>query len=192
MKNKSFILPAYIILLFVMFLLPFFSASGYSIVTNTTSQLGAQNTPNSWIMNLTFVLLGLACIWESVNYLKTYWINKTLLIVFGLGLIFTAIFQHAPIDLNLPYDLLKDQLHSFFASLIGFSFTAFSFSATFIESTRKRKIIAFLMGFIASGLSFLMFSLTEYTGIWQRMMFIISFAWIIFFFKRRKKEIIDN
>jgi hypothetical membrane protein len=192
MNNKHLILPVYIILLLVMFILPYFSAEGYSILSNTTSQLGAQNTPNAWIMNITFGLLGLACIWEAIRYLKHYWFQKILLIIFGVGLIFTAIFQHAPITEGVPYNLLEDQIHSVSASIVGFSFTLFSFSVAFIEKTNRRRIIALFMGLLATGLSLLMFSVTDLAGVWQRLMFTASFAWIIFFFaceKRTKSQL---
>jgi len=188
MKKLSLILPSYIILLLVMFILPFFSAAGYSILSNTTSQLGAQNTPNAWVMNITFGLLGLACIGEASLYLKEYWFQKILLIIFGLGLILTAIFQHAPINEAVAYNLLEDQIHSISASIVGFSFTIFSISVAFIEETNKRRIIALCMGLLATGLSFLMFSVTDLTGVWQRLMFTTSFAWLLFFFEGRKKK----
>ncbi len=95
------------------------------MIRHTTSQLGAQMTPNAWVMNTVFFLLGAACIIESWFYLKKYWFQKILLTIFGLSLIFTAIYQHAPVNLDLAYDLREDQLHSFFASVVGFSFTIF-------------------------------------------------------------------
>jgi hypothetical protein len=139
-------------------------------------------------MNVTFSLIGLACIWEALLNLKNYWFQKIFLIIFGMGLIFTAIFQHAPINEAVAYNLFEDQIHSVSASIVGFSFTIFSISVAFIEETNKRRIIALLMGLLATGLSFLMFSVTELTGVWQRLMFMASFAWILFFFEGRKKE----
>ncbi len=186
MKNKHFIVPVYIILILVMFILPTFGAEEYSIFLNTTSQLGAQNTPNSWIMNLTFALLGCVCIFEGFLHLKNLWVQKVLLISFGIGLIFTAIFQHAPINEAIPYNILEDNIHSASASVVGFSFTLFAFSVAFIENTDKRRILALLIGMLSIGLSLLMFSVTNYTGVWQRLMFIISFGWMIYFFEGRK------
>lgn len=171
-----------------MFILPFFSAEGYSILLNSTSQLGAQNTPNSWVMNITFGLMGFVCILEGLLNLKNHWIQIILLISFGLGLISTAIFQHAPINEAISYNLQEDKIHSIAATIIGFSFTLFAFSAAFIETSNKRRVLALLAGFLATGLSLLMFSVASYTGIWQRLMFIVSFGWIIFFFEARKTK----
>lgn len=41
---------SYLLMVIVIFILPFFSVEGYLFMKNTTSQLGAQSTPNAWIM----------------------------------------------------------------------------------------------------------------------------------------------
>ncbi|QUH26203.1 DUF998 domain-containing protein [Serpentinicella alkaliphila] len=184
MRIKSYIFPGYVILLLVMFILPFYGAEGYEIAKNTTSQLGAQNTPNSWIMNVTFCILGIGTIVEAHIHLKRYWVHKILLTLFGLGLISTGIFQHAPIIDGIPYSLTEDKLHSLAASVVGFSFTMFAFSTAFIEKNNKRRILAIIKGLISIFLSILMFQVTDYTGIWQRIMFITAFAWLIYLFYR--------
>ncbi len=179
-KKRHLLLPVYIIMVLVIFILPFFSIEGYSIIYHTTSQLGAQMTPNAWIMNIVFFFLGTACIIESWLYLNKYWFQKISLTIFGLSLIFTAIFKHAPIHTDLLYNLREDQLHSFFASMVGFSFTIFAFSAAFIELKTARRLLAVLAAVIAVCFSILIFNM-PYAGIWQRLMFIISFAWLIIF-----------
>lgn len=181
--NLRYIVPVYVLLLLVMFILPFYSAEGYSISKNTTSHLGAQNTPNAWIMNITFGLLGLACIIEAWLHLKKLWFQKILLSIFGLALILTAIFHHAPIVEGIPYSELDDNLHSVFASTVGFSFTVFAFSIAFIEKRKIEKISAITVGLIAPGLSLLIFYVADYSGLWQRLIFIITFAWLIFLFE---------
>lgn len=185
MKKRNLILPAYFLLLMVMFILPYFSASGYSIISNTTSQLGAQLTPNAWIMNATFCLLGITCIIESVNRLQKYCFQKTLLIIFGVALIFTAFFRHAPLNNNIFYSVYEDEVHSIFSSIVGFSFTFLSFSAIFIEDMKKRKFIALLMGMTSFALSILIFNVNDYAGIWQRLILITSIAWIMYFLREK-------
>lgn len=185
MKNKRFILPAFVLLLFVMFILPFFSTTNYSIISHTTSHLGAQGAPYAWVMNLVFLIIGLACIIEAQLYLKTFWVQKLLLTIFGIGFLMTAYFQHAPIDTSIFYDVFEDKMHSISASIIGFSFTLFAFSAAFIETNTRRRVIALVVGFFSTGLSILMFSLNSFSGLWQRLIFIISFIWIIYFLNKK-------
>lgn len=187
-KNRRYILPMYLILILVMFILPFYSTEGYSIFKNTTSHLGGQNIPNAWIMNTTFCLLGIACIMEAWLYLSNYCFHKIILTIFGLGLILTALFQHALIVEGMPYYVFEDRLHSVFATVVGLSFTIFAFSVAFIEEKSISRLLAVLAGLIATGLSGLMFMVTDYTGIWQRLIFLITFAWLIFFFEGLKNK----
>jgi len=178
-----FILPVSIVMFLAIFILPFYSAKGYSIIKYTTSQLGAQNSPNAWIMNTVFILLGISCILESWFHLKGYWVHKTLLTIFGSGLILVAFFQHAPIVDGTPYSHLEDTMHSIFSTVVGTSFTVFAFSAAYIEKTNRRRALALGVGLVAIVLSMLMFSVVDFAGLWQRIMFIISFIWLIFFFE---------
>ncbi|QUH22843.1 DUF998 domain-containing protein [Methanobacterium alkalithermotolerans] len=180
-KEARFLLPVFIILLMLMFILPFYSFPGYSLLNHTTSHLGAQNAPNAWIMNLTFIILGLACAGESFLHLKRYPLNQILLIIFGVGLFMVGIFHHAPVIGNDNYSIMEDNLHSIFASLVGISFTLFAFSAVFIENNNLRRIIALVVAIMAIILSILMFRVVDYMGIWQRIMFIAAFSWLIFF-----------
>jgi len=185
----SLLFRTYLLFLPVIFILPFYGAEGYSIIKNTTSQLGAQNTPNAWIMNLTFILLGSSVILDGWRFLGNFWFHKIVLIVFGGALIMAAFFRHAPITANTPFDVSEDKLHSVFATITGTSFTLFAISAAFIEKTFQRKIWAFSTGIIATALSIMMFTLTDYTGIWQRLLLIISFAWLIFLFHGKRSKI---
>lgn len=91
-NKQRYLLYTFLLLLLIMFLLPFYSADTYSIVKNTTSHLGAQSTPNAWIMNLAFILAGISCILEAWLHLRKYWFHKMLLSIFGLSLMFTGIF----------------------------------------------------------------------------------------------------
>jgi len=176
---------AFLFMLAVIFILPFFSAEGYSMVTHTTSQLAAQHAPNAWVMNLTFILLGTTSILDGWKRLKNYWFQKITISIFGFALVLTAFFQHAPIDPNLAFDMQEDHLHSLFASITGFAFTFFAVSCAFIEPTKLRKTLAFFIGVLATLLSLLIFNMPAYAGIWQRLIFISSFAWLILFFQHR-------
>jgi len=176
---------AYILMLLVMFILPFFSVDEYSILKNTTSHLGAQGAPYAWVMNVVFAMLGTATIVDGWGRLSNFWLHKAALVVFGTSLFLTAFFQHAPIVPDIGFNMLEDDLHSIFATITGFSFTFFAIASAFIESTRRRKIIAAGVGITATLLSMLIFNVAELAGVWQRMMFIIVFAWLVYFLYSR-------
>jgi len=184
------ILPVvYILMLIVMFVLPFYSVDEYSILKNTTSHLGAQGAPYAWVMNVVFAMLGTAAIIDGWVRLSNYWLHKAALIVFGTSLFLTAIFQHAPIVPSVIFSTLEDDLHSKFATVTGFSFTFFAIAAAFIESDRLRKIIAVGVGILATILSMLIFNIADLAGVWQRLMFIIVFAWLMYFFYHQARNL---
>ena len=172
---------AYIIMLLVIFILPFFSVEEYSIMRNTTSQLGSQDSPNAWVMNTVFALLGISAMIDGWRYMSGYWLHKLAIIVFGLSLVMVAFFQHAPIIPDASFSVYEDNMHSTFATITGFSFVFLAVSAGFIEASRKRQILAFSIAVIAGLLSWLIFNIEELAGVWQRLMFIIMFAWLMYF-----------
>ena len=51
---------AYVLMLIIMFILPFFSVFEHSIIRNTLSQLGAENSPIGWLMSINFVSFGIS------------------------------------------------------------------------------------------------------------------------------------
>lgn len=172
---------AYLAMLVVMFILPLCSVDEYSILRNTTSHLGAQEAPYAWVMNTVFALLGMAAILDGWGRLSNYWLHKVVLTVFGASLVMTGVFQHAPIVQGVAFSALEDNLHSQFAMATGFSFTFFAIAAAFVESTKIRRIVAAGVGIMATLLSMLIFSIEDYAGVWQRLMFITAFAWLMYF-----------
>ncbi len=183
---------AYVLMLLVMFILPFFSVAEYSILKNTTSHLGAQGAPYAWVMNLVFILLGTAAMVDGWIHLSKYWLHKAVIIIFGSSLFLTAFFHHAPIVPDLPFNELEDTLHSTFATVTGFAFTFFAISVAFIDTTRFRKIIAVGTGILATLLSLLIFTVPDLAGIWQRLMFIVAFAWLMYFLFSNRYSIADS
>ena len=175
-----------------MFILPFFSVDEYAILKNTTSHLGAQDAPYAWVMNGVFVLLGASTIIDGWVRLRNFWLQKAVLVVFGFSLFLTAFFHHAPIVPGVEFNVLEDDLHSIFATITGFSFVFFTIFAVFIESTKRRKIIAVGMAIIATLLSILIFNIAELAGVWQRLVFIIMFAWLMYFLYSRKNDVIRH
>ncbi len=180
------VLP-YLILLGVIFILPFYSVESYSILENTTSHLGAQHAPYAWVMNTSFILLGLGSMLSGWPYLKGYGFHKLALLIFGVSLIGAAIYQHSPIVEGVAYDANEDRLHSIFSSVTGASFTVFAMSATFILRNRTAKISAVMVGLLAVLFSVLIFMVPEFRGIWQRAMFIVAFGWLIVLFNGQEK-----
>lgn len=172
----------YLLMLIVVFVLPFYGAENYSLLTNTTSQLGAQSTPNAWIMNLIFIGLGAFTVLHGIKKFSGFLLLQILLLIFGSALLLTGIFSHAPLDLTLSHSVSEDYWHSVFATATGFSFTFFTISYAFVDRRFTQKVLAIAMGVLATFLSILIFLVPEFAGIWQRGIFIFSFAWLLYLF----------
>jgi hypothetical protein len=167
----------------VIFVLPFFVGDSYVIWKNTSSHLGAQQANLAWIMNGAFMLMGSALLIQTTRTIKTYPFHSVCILFFSIALILTAVFRHAPIVSGLEYNALEDQLHSVFASVVGFSFTLLSFSTVFITQKKLHQLMAVFMAISSTVLSLLIFNLAQWAGIWQRIMFVLAFTWLMWWFK---------
>lgn len=177
--QSSNILSFAILVLFILVstILPFFSFEGYSIVSNTTSHLGAQGSPHAWIMNMTFIILGMRSIQLTSR-------NSEITIaifgfVFGLSLMLTGVFRNAPLIEGISIDTLSDTMHSILATTTGFSFTLMAF-ASFFTTKSNQRWIALLLVVIATIVPLTMMVYPSIMGVTQRFMFISSFTWIFF------------
>ena len=190
-SSVKYLQGAYLLMIIVIFTLPFFSVDSYTILKNTSSHLAAQNEPYAWIMNITFVCLGLASIVSGWNFYKRFWFHRIILVVFGISLVFAAYYQHGPIDTGVKYDINEDKLHSLFSNITGFTFVLLAISTAFILKQKKEKLLAFTIGISATLLSILMVKVADLMGFWQRIIFISSFGWMIYLFRTRKTNIKD-
>jgi hypothetical protein len=188
MKRKREILilvAAYGLLLMVMFILPVYSASEYSIIMNTLCQLGAQNTPNAWIMNFTFVSLGMGSIIAGWRYFEGFAFQRLFLVLFGISLTLAAFFNHSPLNSLSQHKIPEDGWHSYFIFTAGLTFVILTVSSTFIIEKRTDRLVAIAAGVSVIFLSVLSSEVAYAAGVWQRLIFIISFGWMIYSFKAR-------
>ncbi|HSS66619.1 MAG TPA: DUF998 domain-containing protein [Gammaproteobacteria bacterium] len=179
--KSSATLPGVIVALIAIAVGPYFTAPGYSSVTHAISELGAQGAPNSWIMNAGFFAYGLGVLIDAVRRLRTSPFVAVAFMVFGLAMIMNAVFSHRPIDHELLYDVRADTLHSLFATVVGFSFTFGALAQSFIERYRWRRLCCYAAAAAAVILPLGMLQFPGIQGVLQRLMFGISFAWLVVF-----------
>ena len=177
------LVTAYCLLLLVMFILPFYSATEYSIISNTLSQLGAQNTPNAWIMNFTFVSLVTASIIAGWKYYEGFAFQRLFLVLFGISLTLAAFLNHAPVNTLIQYNILEDGWHSYFIFNTGLAFVILTVSSIFLLETRAARLLTTVAGLSVIILSILMSEVAQAAGVWQRLFFIISFGWMIYSYR---------
>jgi len=177
---KFFKVSLYIVMILGFMLLPLFSFNGYSIIEHTTSHLAAQGSPNAWVMNIIFILLGSTSMYIAIKTKSRF--HQTIGIIFGLSLIGAAFFRHAPINEMFEGNLFEDQLHSVFATTTGFSFVLLAFGHGFMHQ-KKQRYFGFTVGLVATLISLGMMFFPEVLGILQRIMFTSAFYWLFFYMK---------
>lgn len=180
MKMNKIAIGVYILFLVVSTGLPLFSFDGYSIMSNTTSHLGAQGSPNAWVMNFVFLFLGAMSIWITLSSKIRFY--QLIGMIFGLSLILTGVFRHAPLTDSTQFNLFHDQLHSVFASATGFSFTFLAAGHGFM-SHKWQRISGVIMAVVATLIPLGMMALPAFMGLLQRVMFVSAFGWLFFYMK---------
>jgi hypothetical membrane protein len=175
-----------------MFILPVFGAPGYSIIRNTLSELGAQSAPFAWIMNSVFIILALSSIIAGWEYFEDFLLHRIVLLLCSASLMLTAFFNHAPANPDILYNIKESGWHAYFAGTAILSFTILSISTSFILEKQYDRILSVTAGISIILLSLLMSEAERYSGIWQRLVYIITFGWMIYMLKTREKWISGN
>jgi hypothetical protein len=78
----------------------------------------------------------------------------------------------------------EDKFHSIFASTTGFSFTVLAISTGMIKEIRSEMILPVIVGISATVLSLMIFKMEGLMGLWQRILFLVSFGWLFIEFKK--------
>ncbi len=190
-ERKVLLLP-YVFLVFfvVIFLLPFVSFAEYSIISNTTSHLGAQKAPFNWVMNLVFVALGGLVIFDSNLVFRNFYFQRVCLIVFGIGLIGSGLFPHRSL-VGETNNITLDYWHSLFATLTGIGFAFFAFSVIFIVSQKWLKWSAIAVFIVSILVPILMVHFEGFQGLLQRFMMITALLWLMLLEEYFRKEFLN-
>lgn len=178
-RNRAISALCFILFLVVSTCLPFFSFEGYSILSNTTSHLAAQGSPFAWLMDIVFVCLGMMAIFTAYATRIRY--HQVIGGIFGLSLVMTAFFPHAPLVVGVPVNVLQDQIHSVFANITGFSFTLLAVGHG-VLSRGSQRVGGIILATIATLISLSMMGFPLFMGLLQRsIMFVSAFGWLFFY-----------
>jgi hypothetical protein len=155
----------------------------YSFRNNTISHLGAQGYNHKEIMQFGFLAFGtIITVGFSANQITL----KTLpVFIYGFSVGLTGIFCTKPFEGLAPmyYSSTEANIHSAFAQIAGIAFTvALLIHVFFADSTKEKLIhVAFLIAVVALSASFGFLESNQ--GIFQRLLYIVSFIWFVRFFK---------
>jgi hypothetical membrane protein len=185
MKKKPKILllaGAYTLMLLVMFILPF-GIPDYSIVMNTLDDLGAQAAPYAWIVNFTFISLAIGSLVAGWSYFEGYAFHRSMLVLSGISQVLAALFNQAPLDPHISYNIAESGLHEYFSCSAVFSFSILSIATAFILERQYNKLLAASSGLSVIILLILTSESDHMAGIWNRLLLITAFGWMIYCFK---------
>jgi hypothetical protein len=154
--------------------------AGYSWLTHTTSESAAQGLNGAWLARLGFILFGLAVVWLA-SFRSSVWARAAVWchLAFGVCMLGTAAFSHAPWLDGVPFDPVEDLLHSITATVMGFAF-AFGVVARFLQRERGDKWGRALDATAVAAAAFLpllMATQPEIIGLLQRVMFGTAYVW---------------
>lgn len=185
-KGIMILETACLLLIMTMFILPLFSLPEYSIIRNTMSELGAQASPRAWIMNFTFVFLALGSVIAGWSFFEGFILHRIILVLFGSSFALTAFINHAPVNPGVQYNISEAGWNAYFTCTAGLSFIILSIATSFILEKQSDRQLAICTGISVIILSVLMAEADRSAGVWQRLMYLILFGWMICTFKARR------
>jgi hypothetical membrane protein len=158
-----------------------YSPSNYNWLNNTISDLGAQGYERRLIMQIGFLIFGIMLA-AGVLLNGVGWRTAPLL-VYGLCVSMTGVFSTKPFTDHIEYSALQSSLHSSFAQIAGVAFCVAMLLQFSFSSADKSRNIHLLFFILVIGLSATFGLLKNYQGIAQRLLYLISFIWLIRYFK---------
>lgn len=158
-----------------------FSTNGYEWTKNTISDLGSQGYDRKLIMQVGFLTFGLTLILGIVINGLTW--RTAPILIYGLCVGLTGVFCTKPF-INLDdYSASQATIHSALAQIAGVTFTLGILVQLFYSADKSEKWIHFVFFILVVGIS-ASFGLTKnYQGITQRLLYLVSFIWLIKFYK---------
>lgn len=160
----------------------------YDWTRNTISDLGAQGYAHAWIMRLGFIgfgaLLSTGVLLKRVQARRMPLANG-LVLVYAVAVLLTGCFSVAPFDGTPLTSPTQDALHTVFAQLAGMAFSLSIVTHWLCARTSWARglhggafvlvvAMSLLVVFSEAG------SVDVPTGLAQRLLWIISFAWLLY------------
>jgi hypothetical protein len=174
------------VLLLTVILLPIGITEGYSMVTDTIYDQGAQHSSFSILVNPILFILGTGSLAAGWRFYEGFVFNRIILAWFGISMAMTAIFHQAPADPLLAFNIMEDGWHSFFIFSAAFSFIILSIVTAYVLTVKTQRILALAAGLSITGLCVLLSRTGSLQGLWQRIMFAVVFGWLIYNFRYGK------
>ena len=178
----------YILMLPAMFVLPLICAADYSIAENTLYELADQSPFASVIINIIIMVLAAGLVGTGWRWYKGFIFQRIFLLLFGLSLIMTALVSLHGMVTNVTQYQGKIGWYSYFINTAWLTFIILAISTSSILNNISGRFLSVTAGFSGLLLTILVYEAEFAAGIWQRLLFVISFGWMIYTFRIRIQQ----
>lgn len=158
---------------------PLYTVEGYSSARNLISQLGAQNTQNSYVMVVGFLALGIGIVVDGIRRFSR---PVFPFIIFGLCMAIAGIFAHKPLLPDVNYSEGAHRAHSAMATVAGISITVGLIWQALLTLTFLSRVIILALATMCFALPLCMLAFQEFQGLVQRLMYLLLFIWLWIYF----------
>lgn len=155
----------------------------YSWREHEISQLGAQGYEQAWIMRGGFIGFGalvVAGALQRASARRSLWVREAPLALYGLGILLAGFFSAKPFVAGVDYSEMEAGVHSIVATAAGVGISVGVLAYMLSDSPPRRRIVHLAALVLIVGLSALFGMLAGGTGIAQRCLYIVGFAWLIY------------
>jgi MFS family permease len=167
------------VILMAILLGPIFSPPEFSWLHHSTSEQAGQRLAGAWIMRAGFVGYGLGTLLAALADWPTRPFVRAALVLFGLGLIGTAIWSNASILPIVQSDMHEDWMHSVASGIVGTAFAAACAARLFGPRGVRSDTLAWAGLIMAVVVPIAMGVVPDLRGLLQRTMFAVSFVFVI-------------
>lgn len=184
-KNRA-LSASYILFLIATTILAVLSHYGYSISGSAISEQGAHETLSSWIMNSIMVLLAVTSVVAGWDYYEDFMFHRIILVLFGATVLMAVIFNPALSDSPVRNSSTYTAWYSYFLTTAALSFIILSFSTALILEKKRERVLTVAAAVSTLIISFLLPESERSGGLWQKVIFIIAFGWMVFTFNSKE------
>jgi hypothetical protein len=166
------------VILLAIVLGPNFSPPEFSWLRHSTSEQAGQHMAGAWMMRVGFVSYGLGTLLAAIVDWSTRPFVRAALVLFGAGLMGTAIWSNASIQPGVSSDTHEDWLHSVASGIVGTAFAAACAARLFGSGRKKPDLLAMAGLLVSVAIPLAMDVWPDFRGLLQRTMFGFSFVFV--------------
>lgn len=175
-----------LLLLLGMFIAPLITIPSYSITTNTISDLGSQENPNGWLINSIIIVTALSSVIAGWGYYEGFIFHRSILMLFGISLSLAAIFNQVSVVHSFQNNVNENIWHLYFTCTTLLSFVILTSATALIREREGERLLALATAVSVLALSILMYRSDKTDGIWNRLILLVVFGWMMYNFRKRE------